>query len=80
MNSNKIHKDDKEAFRRFVEMINETHEDINVHVSFTWLNDAERFSFRVNNKLVIKDTIDTAIAFLDGILLTLDVLALLKED
>lgn len=78
MSSNQIHKDDKEAIRGFVNTINENYEEINVHVSFTWLNDTERFNFRVNNKLAIKDNIDTAIAFLDGILLTLDVLAYLK--
>lgn len=61
-----LHKDDREKLLAYVERINEKQEFVSIHLTFKIISDEQRFLFTTNGKLSIKDSIDGAICFLDG--------------
>lgn len=65
---------DKQSLRDYVELINKDQEEVNIGLSFkiSQADDNEYCAFIINGKLNIKHSLDEAISFLDGILLTLD--------
>ena len=70
---NQIHNDDKEAIRSYVNRICAIQEAIFIMVSFKKIEGYERCYFNINGKGILKDSLDEAICFLDGIWLACEV-------
>lgn len=64
---NQIHANDKEAIREYVNRICSIQEAIFIMVKFKYVESNERCYFLVNGKGILKDSLDEAICFLDGL-------------
>lgn len=64
---NLTHNDDKAKLLAYVERINEKQDLISISLSFKVMADEQRFCFYINGKVCLKDSIDEAICFLDGL-------------
>lgn len=74
-----IHKDYKKGLCAYATRIEANNPGIDIRISFKIIGPtgAENCQFYINGKVVIKDTIEEAICFLDGISIALDAIALI---
>ena len=64
---NVLHPDDRKGLVDYVNQINDQQEIINIIIRFPIVTNEQRFDFSVNGKHTLKDNIDEAICFLDGL-------------